>query len=388
METELVICRVSKNKLSPENVEQQANEIASAADKRQSSAGVIGGWADLEGPTERPDGNYYEFTVKLTRTVKRGGDTRAQKCLDEGIKFVKRAAEARKWQVKGDKLDIDEQKAVLENRPKFVLNNLTPDIYKEYFDGIYEREPHIRLIHASAKNACDTNFEERNHVLLYGEPAAAKTILFRRLKTWYEVDNPDIERVALINSVTLSKAGLETWLLEKASLMMLPEIIFFDEIEKFDMNNLSCLLGIMDEQATISRMNAKIGKVSQKANPLIWATCNDVNKLKAFNNGALFSRFVKQLPCLRPSRELMEQLLLKRIEIRKQKGLNGDAKWARRIVQFCFDEMKVNDPRMIIGMLDGGDDIMSGDYFKDILAIEEMAKRGAFGLSAKPAVPA
>lgn len=365
IETEIVLERVSTNKLNSNILDKVVNEIANATKNRQQANGVKSFIIPPEEPLRRPDGYFYTFKIKLVKDKYRN-ETAAHKSIEAAKKFVTKSAEARQWKVIGETQDIENQKAVLEYRPKFTVGELNNKVMEEYFSDIYERDAHIRIIHGSIENAILTNFEERNHILLSGQPAAAKTVLFMRFKKWYEISNPETERVAVINSTTLSKAGLETWLLEKAKDGLLPEILLFDEIEKFKLENLECLLQIMDGQAKISRINSKIGRSEAEAPVIIWATCNDVGKLKDFNNGALYSRFTKDLPCVRPSRELMHEILLKRIESRKIKGQPANEKWAKIIIDYSFDKMKTNDPRKIIAMLEGGDRLLDGSYFRDI----------------------
>jgi len=373
MELELVLERKTNNRVGQEKLQKYMTEIASAADKRQQSAGVKGFFGELE-TEETPDGYCYRFKVKLERESKRSAGA-ASKALENGKRFVIRAAEARHWKVLGESAEIQEREDILENRPPFKVGELTKSVMKEYFNGIYERDAHIRMIHLSVMNAVETNWEERGHILLYGQPAAAKTVLFKRLKTWYESANPEVERVAEVNSTTISKAGLETWILDKAQSGLLPEIIFFDEIEKFNMDSLNCLFAIMDEQAKISRTNAKIGKQEGVAKVIVWATCNDLDKLKSFNTGALFSRFSKSFPCVRPSRELMTEILLKRIQKRREAGLKANDKWALAAVDYAFDKLHCNDPRKIISMLDGKDGLLDGSYFRDLEEIDLMYKK-------------
>lgn len=373
MEMELVVERISQNKLNDKKLAEQVKDITEAANKKQQSQGVLGKHSKVEGPTERPDGYLYSFTVTLVKDNYRS-ETAAQKCIEHGKRFVQRRAEAHGWKLIGNAEDIEEQKLATATRGKLALSELSDKVIKEHFDGIYERDAHIRLIHRGVQAAIKSNFEERNHTLLYGQPAAAKTVLFKRLKDWYESPNPEVERVAMINSVTLSKAGLETWLLDKAQCGLLPEVICFDEIEKFNMENLNCLLGIMDDQAKISRTNAKIGKVEASAKVIIWATCNDLDKLKEFNKGALFSRFVKRFACVRPSRELMLEIMLNKLEKRRLNGQKINPKWAKVAVDYAFDVYCTNDPRWIASLLDGEDSLLDGTYFADLEAIRDAEK--------------
>lgn len=376
MHVDLVIERVSSNKLNDKKLAEQVEEITTAADKRQQSNGVTGRHGKIHGPDQRPDGYFYTFKVRLEKANFRS-EAAAMKCLEAAKKFVMRSAESRQWKCLGDAADVAERKTVAENRGAFQVEELTDSVMKKYFEGIYERDAHIRMIHRGVTMAVKSGWDERNHVLLYGQPAAAKTILFKRLKAWYEAKEPEVERIAVINSTTISKAGLESWLLEKSRDGLLPEILAFDEIEKFNMDNLQCLLAVMDEQGVISRTNAKIGRQTASAKVMIWATCNDIDKLKEFNKGALFSRFTKKFPCVRPSRPLMLEIMEKKLKAREAKGNKVNVLWAKAAVDYAFDKMHTNDPRTIMGLLDGEDGLLDGSYFKDLQAIEDAARIAA-----------
>jgi len=361
--------RETTNKLNDDKLNNQVKDIAAACLKRSNCVGVTSSFSKLRGPFEMPSGKYlYDFTVRIKKQISRS-ENAATKAIENAKRHVVRAAEARGWSAK-DEADRKEAAAIAEARAPFTVGELNNEIMEKYFNGVYERENHIWMIHNSVTNAIKTDYEERTHILLYGPPASCKSVLFDRLKAWYE-EGSEIERVAKINSTTISKAGLEQWLLDKATTKCLPEILYFDEIEKFKMENLECLLAVMDGQGTISRLNARIGKVSAIAKVIIWATCNDVEKLKAFNSEAMWSRFIDPIPCVRPSKDLMYNILLTRIAARRARGLNADDKWAKVAVDYGFDVMKTDDPRKIIGLLAGEDKLLDGSFFKMKEAIQD-----------------
>lgn len=372
IQVELKFERVTTNKLNEDKLSEISKEIARAYENRGGTNGITTMVSKKIVPVEIPDGYKYSFVVAVTREKYRS-ENAAKKSIELAVKYITRAAEVRQWKILGENKDVEEKRVAAEYRKSMTVEVLDVKAMKKYFGDIYERDSHIRLIHASVQTAVETKFNERNHLLLYGKPAAAKTVLFRRLKDWYE-SSDKVERVWNINSTTLSKAGLETLILDKAESGLLPEIMFFDEIEKCKMEDLSCLLGIMDEQATISRTNSKIGQRSATAKCLIWATCNDIEKLKEFNRGALFSRFTKALPCVRPCKELMLEIMLKRLEGREKQGIIVNKAWAKAAVDYAFDIQKCNDPRKIASLLDGRDGLLNGSYFKDLQAIEDAFK--------------
>jgi hypothetical protein len=369
MFVEVIIERFSTNKLCENKVKEAVKAITEAAQGRAVCSGVVGRYSKLLGPQEEslPNGTKryrYEFTVKLEKVKFRTEDT-AKKALEQAKKFVQRAAEGRSWLYKGEVLDVKEAAAIAEAKPAFVLPQLTPQVMEYYFGHIKERDAHIRLMYDSIATYIETGREERNHTLLYGEPAAAKTILIEAFKAWFE-DGDGQERIAMVNATTLSKAGLENWILDKAKINMLPEIIWINELEKGEADDFLCLLNIMDGQGKISRLNSKIGKQEANAKVLIWADCNNERKLRSWNSGSLWSRFNKRWGCVRPSREVAKEILSDVIRNRIDKGYYANPVWAELCVNYAFDVMKTNDLRVMKGLLDGKNRLEDGTYFKDI----------------------
>lgn len=255
-----------------------------------------------------------------------------------------------------------------EPRPPMELPELDKHAYKQFFNGVYEREAHIRMIHDSMTAYVRSGGEQRSHVLLEGRPACCKTILLEKFKDFYEHDAPEgIERVAFIDGPTMSKAGLENWLMQMAIAGKLPEIVCVEEIEKQNMDNLLTLLSVMGS-GYIMKTNARIGRMKHLARCVVWATCNDKNLLRKFRDGALWSRFTHKLHCKRPSRELMSKIILDKIS-----KTNGDARWGHAVIKFAYDDVvkvtgkPIVDPRAILGLLDGGDRLLDGSYQKDYL---------------------
>jgi SpoVK/Ycf46/Vps4 family AAA+-type ATPase len=209
-------------------------------------------------------------------------------------------------------------------------------------------------------------------VILYGPPTGAKTSMLKAFKTWYEApDGGRVERFSLLDTTTLSKAGLERWILKKARRKELPEILGLEEIEKFNPDNLLSLLAIMDDRGTLSRLNATEGYQEESAPVLVVATCNDAEAFQQFAKGALWSRFKKRLYCARPNRDLMRKILLR--EVVQIPG--GNSRWADEAMRFAYEVYPketgkvMADPREIIGLLDGRDRLLDGSCQKDCLAV-------------------
>lgn len=372
VECEIFVERTTHNRLNEDKHKEQISEITHACKNRSSTVGVKGKSSDVIGPVQEGDSYRYSFTVTLSKEQKRS-ETATIKAIERAKTFVLRAAEARGWSAR-DKADAAETAKVSQERGPLVVGELSDSVLSTYFDDVYERNPHIRIIHDNTKNFVNSGGEERCHTLLYGEPASAKTVLFLKLKAWYE-QNDDNERVAVINAVTISKSGIENWLLDKAKSGTIPEILFFDEIEKFDMANLSCLLAIMDSQGVISRINSRIGRQSAETKVIVWASCNGMDKLKSFSDGALYSRFTHAIPCARPGREVMRHILMTKMEMRRAKGRLAKDEWVNVVMDYAFDKKEIRDPRKIIGMLAGQDRLLDGSYFKDLEMIEALAQQ-------------
>lgn len=313
-------------------------------------------------------GFQYSFEMAVGKIVARSENT-AQKNMEAAQKLLFKCAEMRGWSVRNF-ADVEQAKEVAADRPKFSVPPMSEDIMRGYFKGIYERESHVRVIHNAVENAILTEFKERDNILLFGPPATCKTQIVNRFKKFYERDS-DVERVAIINATTTSKVGLENWILEKAKDKILPEILFFDEIEKISPENLFCLLSIMDETATISRNNAKIGRQSAEARCLILASCNDEVRLREFASGALWSRFSKRLGCGRPKRDVMRSILVTSLQDRLDVGEDVRLEWADAAINYGFDKMKSNDPREIKSLLSGRDRLLDGSYMRDLEAINK-----------------
>jgi hypothetical protein len=81
-------------------------------------------------------------------------------------------------------------------------------------------------------------------------------------------------------------------------------------------------------------------------------------------------RLTHKLECVRPGRELMRQILLREIKERQ-----GNPAWAHPALTLGYDELRTDDPREIIGLLDGGDRLLTGEYQEDYRAIRQAAKR-------------
>jgi hypothetical protein len=378
--------RLSQKKLNAEVTRKKLRRIALATE-RNKSLGFRGrvfkvGEPEVVTDEESSQEVYrYAAVVRVEKPAARNPETaRAQ--FEHVLGVLTRCAGGEGWKVVDGKeagTDTPLFWRPPERRPEFVVPALTPDVMATYFHGIYERDEHIRVIHAAVENYVATlaawkkdNSVEvaRGHVLLKGKPAGCKTTILERLKKWYESACPGAERMTFVDAQTTTRAGLENWLLDKAEQGELADIVVFEELEKQQpLDGLLPLVSVMGS-GYIAKLNALVGHRKQLANILVFATCNDEGVIRSWRNGAIWSRFAKKLHCPRPSKELMRRILLDTVT-----RVGGDPAWAERALEFAYEVMPqvvghpMDDPREIKGLLDGRDRLLDGTYQRDLLTI-------------------
>lgn len=321
----------------------------------------------------------YDYQTKLTIIKEPPFDAnKVRAAVDKVIHLVIKAAEGRFcWSVKRgeDQLPpvVGQGKKILVSRTDVELPELTKEVYQKYFSRLFGREAHIRLIYDSIAQAVNTKFIERNHVLLRGLAGTAKTEIFLAFEKWL---NTSQDFIWSVDTTTLSKAGLETQIIKRANSNTLPPIIKFEEIEKVvNEKNLNCLLQIMDVRGKITRCNARIGEVEADCKNIIWATCNDTDKLRKFADGALWSRFSMRLVTQRPDPTTMTKILTRVCkEVEEEGGWCGGKDHVEIVVDYMWGRLKeskeykndYNDPRLGRALLAGGDRLLDEkDNFLD-----------------------
>lgn len=373
---EFTLEKISTNKLNEAINNQILRRIANVAE-RNSTYGFRAKVDKLPEPVQvEIDGQTqykYEVILKIGKKQIRSEEA-TNRQVEQITTQIERKAASDGWKLVKDEIpEIDSNKI---ERPEFIVPELTPEVIAKVFDGVFEREAHIRLMHDSVKNyifssnkhKANPNAEIcRSHILLHGKPAGCKTTLFEKFMKLYNADG--VQRIQFIDGQTMSKAGLENWVLEKAEQGDLPEILAIEEIEKQPPDNLVPLISIMGS-GYLAKLNARIGLRREVTPVVIWATCNNKKIIKEYREGVLWSRFTHKLHCSRPSRELMKEILLRRI-----RSIDGDEKWADEILKFAYETLaketghKVDDPREILGFIDGRERLMDGSYQADILKV-------------------
>jgi hypothetical protein len=264
-----------------------------------------------------------------------------------------------------DVLTIEDLK---EKFPHDLLNGTDEYIENhEAFKGIYGRGPQIRSVLSTIWSFITSGGERANHTLLYGPPACAKTsILLRILGLFGE------GAVLRLDSTSTTRAGLERMIFKQ--LEVVPPLFMCEEIEKADEAALRIWLGAMDDRHEFRKVNFHMQQV-RKVYFLALATANDKEKFDGMMGGrpgapgALSSRYVHQWECPRPNQTQMRLILQRDIA-----RFGGKMEWVEPCVALAT-EVSTDDPRRVLGFLDGGDRLLDGSYQNDVLAGQPPRKK-------------
>jgi hypothetical protein len=381
MQRDYVLEKTSINKLNGPKTKKQLLSVKKEAEANES----LGITAKIKGRLKpvlygEPGQTNYRYTINLLLTTNKEGE-KGEEVLDLAEKTIRKAAELQKWRVVGEAAAVEVVAAEAQkNRPPWILPQMTDQVLAEDFPEIIDREAHLRTIHRSTEMFMRSEGAIRSHTILYGEPGACKTNMILALKRWYEKDS-EVERVHLCDVTTISKAGLENWILDRAESGTLPEILALEEIEKYDMNVLLPLGSVMDGRGVLTKVNAKVNRKGT-TKMLIWMTCNNDDYVRKWNKGFLWSRCTNEIPCIRPTRGQMETIILPK----KIASIHGNPAWAKPACDFAYDVMKTDDPRKIVGLLDGQDGLLDGSYQKDRKKILDDATIAASKKKAKTTI--
>src|SRR3954452_1364475 len=279
----LLLERKAENALNPDIARKNLKHIAAAAERNKSLGfrGRVGKVADpeivLEDGQER---KRYLVRLRIEENKARSPEG-AEERVAHGRSVIEKCAHSRGWGVISER---DEQggeslaPVLAGPRPPFRPPELTPEVLASHFRDVYERDAQLRLINDAVQTHVLTGGDIRAHTILFGLPGGCKSTLLERLKPLYDDDH---ERMVFMDATSMTKAGLENWLLEQIEIKSLPEIMVFEEIEKVEIkDNLMCLGSVM-ASGYLMKTNARIGRIQVPCKFLVLATCNDEEGLKA-----------------------------------------------------------------------------------------------------------
>ncbi len=228
-----------------------------------------------------------------------------------------------------------------------------------FFDHIYERKHHVNIVYSALEAFKDSNMRNRFHCVLHGPPGCGKSDILISVS---KMLGPENEAFIKFDATSMTEAGVSKLLLESD---FIPPVLIVEEIEKAPENHLRWLLGILDHRAEIRRTNFRIGNKARNVKMLCLATVNDLNLFKNSMSGALASRFAHEIYCPRPSRAVMEKILLREVE-----RINGDTNWIEPTLSYCIDDKGLDDPRKVIPIcLCGREKLLTGEYQKSLNAV-------------------
>lgn len=227
-----------------------------------------------------------------------------------------------------------------------------------HFDELYGLDYHIQLAIAPLELANQTNLEDRIHTVLKGPPGCGKTELMRAMAKMLGVEKT---HYLWFDATSSTQAGAIQALMGAP---MIPAVLFVEEIEKTEESALRWLLGLLDKRGEVRRLNFRVGNQARNVRMICYATVNDEDRFKKAMSGALESRFANKLYFDRPSPDTMRQILAR--EVRK---ISGRTEWIEPTIEFCYNVLKITDPRTIIPILKlGRDKLLTGEYQAAVVA--------------------
>lgn len=242
------------------------------------------------------------------------------------------------------------------------------------FTGIYGLGAQIRMCMDAIYQAVSTEGKVCHHILLWGEPGAAKTTVGLAICEWLQLCIPSdlgVKSSAWINIDSATGPGLRNSFLKKWRSTGIPPIIGFEEAEKVGEDVWKCMLGGLDSRQRMMVLHARQSS-SAATRFLAIAIVNNKSIFDKFlggytengeiHPGPLSSRFSTKVEVARPDQDTMYEILMREINT-----YGWEDSWADAAMNIA-KELKTNDPREILRFLDGKERLLDGSYLKDIVA--------------------
>lgn len=223
-----------------------------------------------------------------------------------------------------------------------------PEDFESYFSHLYGLDGQIMRVRRALEAAVESDFANRYHCALSGDPGCGKSDVARSFKAALGDD-----AVWELDATATTSKGVIKELAERE---ILPRVIVIEEIEKAPEEAMSFLLAMLDQRSEIRKVTAR---ETVQRDTKLFAICT-VNNVERFNNamaGALASRFANRVAFQRPSREVLRRILAR--EVAK---VDGDEAWIEPTLDYC-EKHSITDPRIVQSIcLCGRDMLLTGEY--------------------------
>lgn len=352
------IQKTSEKRLNAEKIQLQVNKIID----RSLEGGRRGnGWSctiankDAWMTPRYFKGDYiYNCKLHLSNTSKKKDET-IKRDWDNIIKVIGQAGNIPGWSITiiDGKVASDTDERI--PRPVGYVPVVIPDNWQEGLSHIFEREDQIDVIMAAIDAGIKSDFQDRFHCALIGDPACGKTETLRSIKNIL-----GDEAVMEYDATATTQAGAIKDLSEREEL---PRILIVEEIEKTDENSLRWLLGVLDHRAEIRKVNFR-SNIQKETRMLTLATVNDYKLFSKIMFGALASRFAYHIHFPRPNRNLLQRILEREID-----RVRGNKRWIKPTLDFAVS-MNIYDPRKVTAIcLCGRDQLLDKSFQKKLQAV-------------------
>lgn len=225
-----------------------------------------------------------------------------------------------------------------------------PADWEKEFSHLYGLESHIKRIKRALEAGIMSDWTNRYHCVLVGQPGCGKSDTCKTIKRILGED-----AVLEFDATATTSAGVIKDLSERE---ILPRVMIVEEIEKADEKSLAFLLALCDLRGEIRKTTAR-GKIERDTKMFVIATVNNVPLFDKLMAGALSSRFANKIWFKRPDRAMLAMILEREVS-----KIDGDYAWIEPALDYC-DVQGISDPRMVTAIcLCGRDELITGEYQK------------------------
>lgn len=310
---------------------------------------------NLHTPMELRGQYTYKCKMRITCSNVRRSEIALRTDYDNIIKFISSSGATHDWSI----ASIDDKPINEKTKDERIIKQVgyvaidIADDWEEEFKHIYDRENQIEIIMSAINAGIDSNFNNRFHCALVGDPASGKTETLRAVKRIIGEDG-----VLEYDATATTQAGVIQDLNERDEL---PRILIVEEIEKTDPDSLRWLLGVLDHRGEIRKTTVR-GKIEKETKLLALATVNDYPLFLKAMYGALASRFSYHLHFPQPDKYLLQRILEREVE-----KINGKKAWIQPALEYAMEE-KIYDPRKLTAIcLCGRDQLLGKKLYQEKL---------------------